>query len=628
MNKLFKLIIISAFSLSVKAQTNPAVTPKAEPYGQIDMADLEMKTCDFEKDANAEVLFDKASVITSNGMLLERHVRIKIFNDFGKNEANIRIVSGENIKTADFKGETINLNDGKVEVTPLDKKQSYIEKLDNQHSALIFTLPNVRAGSVIEYKYSLYIGFFSAWYFQSDIPTRYSEIETVFSANQGINAIPYVKQPYIKNVSSADEAKQVKALANIHSLPDEPFMGARNDVLQRIEYIGLHKTLYTWPVISNLVLASPGFGGQFERSIPGEMEIVKQAKSLKSDDEKIAFIFNDVKNSMKWNEVTQYYSMDGVVRAWNNKTGNSGEINMIVYRLLKKTGIKAYPMLTSSRNNGKISPDNPNTVHLNNTVVFIPIDSAKYYVLDATSKFNQFNVIPVDNLNTYGLSLDDKNSEYKLVFLTDIEPSTQSVFLNAEIKPDGKMTGTLERTSYSYNKTSALQKYKTDGEEKYIKFLCDSDNNIKMAAVKLNDMEVDSLPLSLKADFTIDLGGAENYIYFKTNLFMTMGANPFLSESRFSDIDFGYLDNYSVSGIYKLPEGYKTEALPKSITIVMPDQSIVFKRIVAEDNGTVVVRYALNHKKTIYFSDNYQDLRGFYKKMYEMLNEQIVLKKS
>ena len=60
----------------------------------------------------------------------------------------------------------------------------------------------------------------------------------------------------------------------------------------------------------------------------------------------------------------------------------------------------------------------------------------------------------------------------------------------------------------------------------------------------------------------------------------------------------------------------------------MPDRSIIFKRIVAEDNGTLVVRFALTHKKTYYFSDEYQDLRGFYKKMYEMLNEQIVLKKS
>ena len=59
MNKFFKVIIIAAFSLSVNAQTKPATTPTTQPYGKTDMADLEMKTCDFEKDANAEVLLIK-----------------------------------------------------------------------------------------------------------------------------------------------------------------------------------------------------------------------------------------------------------------------------------------------------------------------------------------------------------------------------------------------------------------------------------------------------------------------------------------------------------------------------------------------------------------------------------------
>jgi len=625
MNKFFSVIIIGAFSLSVKAQTKPAATPTAEPYGKIDMADLEMKVCDFEKDANAEVLFDKAIVSNITWISMERHTRIKIFNDFGKKEANIRLYGAD---ITSISAETINLNNGKVEITPLDKTLIYEEKTNQQISAVVFTLPNVKAGSVIEFKYKG--DFRLTWYFQSSLPTRYSEIQTELRSTGivDIKAIAHVKQPFVKDIGTGDDFKQLKALANIHSLSDEPYMGSRQGNLQRMEYLGNLTYFDSWDKIGKILVNDYKLGGQFSRGIAGESIIIKQAKELKSDDEKISFIFDQVKDNMKWDEISSSYTTEGTVRAWDRKIGNSAEINLIVYRLLKKTGIKAYPMVVSTKNNGKLNPFNPGIFNLNNVIVYIPVDSTKCYVLDATAKYNLFNTIPIDNLNTYGLILDESNPEYKTIFLENTNPSMQSVFLNAEIKPDGKMTGTLERTSYSYNKTSALQKYKTDGEEKYIKFLCDSDNNIKMAAVKLNDMEVDSLPLSLKADFTIDLGGAENYIYFKTNLFMTMGANPFLSESRFSDIDFGYLDNYSVSGIYKLPEGYKTEALPKSITIVMPDQSIVFKRIVAEDNGTVVVRYALNHKKTIYFSDNYQDLRGFYKKMYEMLNEQIVLKRS
>jgi hypothetical protein len=77
-----------------------------------------------------------------------------------------------------------------------------------------------------------------------------------------------------------------------------------------------------------------------------------------------------------------------------------------------------------------------------------------------------------------------------------------------------------------------------------------------------------------------------------------------------------------------MPAGYKTDALPKSISMTMPDNSIIFRRMIAEQDGTIAVRYTITYKKSIYFKEDYADFHEFFKKMYEMLNEQIVLKKS
>jgi hypothetical protein len=55
MNKTFTILLLCLFTSLLKAQTPPTT----QPYGKIDIADLEMKACDFEKDANAEVLFNK-----------------------------------------------------------------------------------------------------------------------------------------------------------------------------------------------------------------------------------------------------------------------------------------------------------------------------------------------------------------------------------------------------------------------------------------------------------------------------------------------------------------------------------------------------------------------------------------
>jgi hypothetical protein len=632
------LFFCFAFANPVKAQTQPAA-PETQPYGKVDQADLEMKSCDFEKDANAEVLFDKAKIYPDGNLnIMERHIRIKVFNDFGKNQANVRLEYVSFLGASVINGleaETINLENGKIEVTKLDKKNVYNQNIDKIRSVLTFALPNVKSGSIIEYKYRLALaaGYFPNWYFQSYLPTKYSEINFDIQidarAGEGFSVMQHISQPLVKDVGKIDDFKQVKALADIHSLPDEPYMGARQDNLQRIDFLVSSARFGTWDQIGEFSIKAPDFGDQIRRSLSGEGEIIKHAKSLKSDDEKIAFIFDTVRNNMKWNEMSLFYTTDGTVRAWDKKTGSSGEINMILCHLLNKSGIRANPMIVGNKNGEKLNPVNPDIYLFYNTVVYIQVDSTKKYVLDATNKFNLYNVVPMGVLNTFGLNLDEDNKNYNPTFLEMAEPAMQSVFLNAEIKPEGKMTGTAEINSYSYNKINAVKKYKTDGEEKYIKYLSNNDNSLKISSLKMEGMEVDTLPLTQKIDFNAELTSSDqNYLFVNTSLFNLMGENPFTSEQRFSTIDFGYKSNYAITGVYKLPAGYKTDALPKSVTIVMPDQSIVFKRIIAEEDGSILVKYTLNHKKIQYFGDDYQDIRGFYKKMYELLGEQIVLKKS
>jgi hypothetical protein len=78
-----------------------------------------------------------------------------------------------------------------------------------------------------------------------------------------------------------------------------------------------------------------------------------------------------------------------------------------------------------------------------------------------------------------------------------------------------------------------------------------------------------------------------------------------------------------------VPAGYKVDVLPKNISMTTPDQGVVFRRIMGQqDDGTIAVRYVIVYKKSIYFKENYADFHEFFKKMFEMLNEQIVLKKS
>jgi hypothetical protein len=68
MRKVFTLVTILLIAFAARAQTQPAPAPAITPYGKIDKADLEMTSCDFEKDANAEVLLDLGVMPSLTGL--------------------------------------------------------------------------------------------------------------------------------------------------------------------------------------------------------------------------------------------------------------------------------------------------------------------------------------------------------------------------------------------------------------------------------------------------------------------------------------------------------------------------------------------------------------------------------
>jgi hypothetical protein len=640
MKKLFTLflsVLIMASALRTHAQQAYA-GPTTQAYGKVTQADLDMTACDFEKDANSEVLFDKGSVYFSSYDLdFERHIRIKIFSDRGKDQANIRIeyFGGNQYEfLSGLQAETINSVNGSIQITKVDKKQIFTQSIDRARTAVSFAFPDVKPGSIIEYKYTIsspYLDDFPDWYFQTDIPTRYSEFSKTVPSEFYYKNLAMVNLPYVKNTDD------FKAMANVPSLPDEPFMNSKKDNAQRILYElkSINSPGYTkgfsdtWNKVGDEVCEDDYFGAQFNKKLSGEEEIINKAKGMASQAEKIACVFGEVKDRMKWNDLDRWYTSDGTQDAWNKKTGNSTEINLIVCHLLQKSGVKALPMMVSTRKNGRANPAYPSKYQFNRTVTYVPVDSANYYILDATNKFNSFNETPAGILNTFGFWIDKDNKKYDLLFLQKPNAVRQLVLVNAEIKPDGKMMGTAQINSFSYNRLAAVEKYKTDGETKFIDYLQDGNNDLKISNVKFENMEVDTLPLTQSLDFNLALSGTdENYIYVNTNLFTGMRSNPFLNENRFTDIDFKYRDNLSINGVYKIPVGYKTDALPKSASMTMTDNSIAFKRLIAEQDGSIVVRYVIDYRKSIYFKENYPELHAFFKKMMEMLDEQIVLKKS
>ena len=164
--------------------------------GQATLNELEMTTYEKDSTANALVLYEQANYYRSKPknfrFTTEYYKRIKIFNKKGLNKATVTIYTNKDQKEliSDIKAITYNLNDNNSrQETYLSKDQIFETQETKRYTKTTFSLPNVNAGSVIEYTYTIssyYIGI-KDWYFQSDIPKLKSQLDLAVLGNYKYN---------------------------------------------------------------------------------------------------------------------------------------------------------------------------------------------------------------------------------------------------------------------------------------------------------------------------------------------------------------------------------------------------------------------------------------------------------
>ena len=610
---------------------------QTQPYGIIDTADLKMTTCDFEMDANAMVLFDYAVVTNEDYTIkMQRHKRIKIFNNNAKDIANIRIEfegSDNDERITDVEAETINLNNNTIEYTDVDKKLIYTEHTDKNTKAIVFTFPNVKPGSVLEFVYKWTTGNshnYPDWIFQSSIPCRYSEFDATFANAPRFSCYRKVLQPLFRDSTlKLDEKraeKHIWALKNVPSFNMEPYMDYPEDYLQRIVITGWAK-YFTWAFLSGSILADENVGEQLDKNLENEDKIITKAKALKTTDQRISYIFDTVKNTMKWNKLDYDFAIDGVKKCWDKKTGNSTEINLILFDLLKKANVNCSLLVLCTRNHGKIDPQFPGVSHVNRTVIYYPVDSARYYVLDASNPYNNYNSIPPDLIDLNALLIDPSSKNFSIKLIKN-EPAREVIIINGSIGADGRLLGNTRISCPANNREKYLRPYNEQGEKKYIEQLQDKFTGLKITDLKVENLAIDTLPFEQTFEFKYNLTAPDgNYLYFNPNSFSVFEKNPFLSDTRISAIELGRLNTYLINGRYTIPPGYKIDVLPKYVTMSMPDRAITFTRFTAQQEGVMVINFTIKYNRSLFSKEEYPSIRDFYKKMYELLNEPIVLKK-
>ncbi|MEO5647232.1 MAG: hypothetical protein ABIQ56_02655, partial [Chitinophagaceae bacterium] len=539
--------------------------------------------------------------------------------------------------------------DGNIVISKLGKDAIYTQKVNNRISTVSFTLPEVKAGCVIEYKYVNILESFTRlddWYFQDDIPTRYSlykvEIPQYFNFTKMVLAYQKVEQ---KSEASQDRIYTsdgvlkyntviaTYSMENIPALKNEPFMSSAKDYQQRVQFqlsqidygngnIVDYRT--TWPKLAKELLEDEDFGVQLRKNIPRTKDLDLKLAGVEDSYTKMCIIHNYVRANMTWNGSQNIFTNDGVKSAWDKKNGTNAEINMILINLLRDANVPVQAMLVSTRDHGATNPIYPFLEQFNGVLAYVKING-KTYVLNAADKYNPVKLIPYNVLNTDGYVLDNDGGRW--ISLENKDHRWKNlVIISAQIDAEGIMKGEATISSYDYSRNPRTKHFIEENKSFGDYFTAD-DVAMKVDEIKVTNVEADSMPLEQNVKFSSKLNSSGDYRYFNLNLFSGLDKNQFIADSRVTDIDFGYNQAYAIYGSIFLPPGYQVDDIPKNISMIMPDTSVVLRRVMQIDDDVLNFRITIDFSKPYYTAQEYPFFKEFNKQLYVKLNEQIVIKK-
>ncbi|MDO5972282.1 DUF3857 domain-containing protein [Flavivirga aquimarina] len=667
-------IIVVLFSLCF------TITTFAQDYkfGKISKKELEEAFNPLDSSANATYLykyrrtFFEYSEQEGFQLISEIHERIKIYNQEGfsyaTNQVSLYKNGNEKEDVSSIKAYTYNLSEGKIEETKLTKQGIFKTEKSKYFNEIKFTMPNIKEGCVIEYKYRIISPFYynvDEFDFQYGIPIKKLEakFETPEYFNFKVNTKGFLmvtpkteqrrdnitftnKTRTTGNFSNSanttfstskvefNKSISTYNLTDVPALKEEPYVNNINNYRSSVKYelsytkfpqsaIKYYST--TWEDVVKTIYEDSRFGDELNKTGYYKEEIDAIIGSISDPMKRMALIFDFVKSRVKWNGYYGKYTSDGVKKAYKEHTGNVAEINLMLTSMLKYAGLSAYPVLVSTRENGV--PLFPTREGYNYVIGCVKL-SDEYILLDATNKYSVPNVLPYRTLNWQGRVISEKGGS-TLVDLYPKEKSKNDIVMMLNLNEGGTIDGGCRITKTKHKALSYRERYNNVDEDDFIEKLENKYNGLEVSEFKVtNDLNL-SKPIIESYKFIkesqADIIGDK--IYFSPMFFLKTVENPFKLKNREFPVDFGYPSSSTYRIMIKLPDGYKLESIPEKVALALPDNLGSFKYNIIGNDESIQLVVVTEINLPIISSSYYDTLKEYFKQLIEKENEQIVLTK-
>lgn len=622
-------------------------------YGKVSKELLALQECDFYKNSNAMITFINGEINVnyegSVGFLKYEKIRkqVKIFDARNPETGNTSFYyyspknENKKVKVLNIKGVTYNLDGDKITETKINKENIHETQINDYYKKVVVTMPQIRDNSVYEFEYEIqseYITQLDNWDIQMEYPVLYNEYNLQMPAFFIFRTT--VRRGFSPSKEKKGEVDRYNSAINrniryntydivfekIHPFEVEPFMTNPTDYIGKVTQ---QLVRIDWPnevpkVIAityddfNKTLLDDSFFGKVIKKgsfIKDYLNPDKDASQLEIARQVLSFF----QNKIQWDGTHHFKSGKSGNQLFKAGKGDTGDINLNYIAALNEFGISTFPVILSTRGHGSMHSVYPNASEINYVVAVSAIDD-KLYFSDASSIL-PFGFLPIKCLNYNGYLVNevghgwlDLKKEYtgKHTSLTEIVRKEDLI----------EYQQTYSRSGYFAFKDQTSDYFENSAE--YQTKIC-NDKSLRVQSFEVTDAKIDNI--KIKASSVADVED-DDIIYIKPFLHLPYSENPFTRESRISNVDFPFREDYKFVTTINLMEGETFEA-PEKMASALHEDWIVFKYNHSFNESTrkinVVADFKIN--KTVYDSEEYSDLKEAFEKITNKLNEPFVIRK-
>jgi hypothetical protein len=520
---------------------------------------------------------------------VEKHyVRIKVLTDEGRAHANVTLpFDGNHERIGDIEARTVR-PDGSI--VPFDGKvyeKPMVEARDVRVMTKSFTLTDVQAGCIIEYRYRHYLSAAyvsdSHWIVSADLYTKSAAFSLVpnrqFSLRTAIPAglPPGTEAPKFEHAVLRMKVRDVPAFFT------EEYMPPPDEFKMRVDFVYMDDS----NVESDPAAFWKRYGKNFSRKVERfasarsamQAAVMQTVTPADAPDQKLRKLYarvQQVRNlsfeparTAQESERESPKDNDDVGDVWKRGYGNHHQINWLFLGLVRAAGFEAAPVLLGTRNRFLFDPKMENPSQLNAGIVSVLVNGRLVYA-DPGTPFTPFGTLPWPETGVTGLRLDKDGG----VWVNTPTPAAGDSRLDRKAMMHLTADGTLQgRVTFTFTGLEALTRRLAVRNEDDIARQRALEGEFRGEIGRTCDVELSAAPDwstgdgPLVAVFDVTVPGWASFsgqrALIPMGLFIGAGKHLFEHGVRRYPVYFHFPHQRADDISVELPAGWRVDSLPQ-----------------------------------------------------------------